>query len=102
MLKAFFNEEFVIPNPVIPSKDGMSLTPYKDAPLTVGGELNKLAYNIALGRDAAGVHYRTDGINGIKLGEKIAIGILRDYRETFQQEFKGFSLTTFDGNIITI
>jgi hypothetical protein len=102
MLKAFFNEEFIIPNPVIPSKDGMSLTPYKDVPLTVGGELNKLAYNITLGRDAAGVHYRTDGINGIKLGEKIAIGILRDYRETYHQEFKGFSLTTFDGKMITI
>jgi hypothetical protein len=102
MLKAFFNEEFVIPNPVIPTKDGMSLIPYEGAPLTVGGELNKLAYNIALGRDAAGVHYRTDGINGLKLGEKVAIGILRDYRETYHEEFKGFSLTTFDGCKVTI
>jgi hypothetical protein len=102
MLKAFFNEEFVIPNPVIPSKDGMSLIPYKDAPLTVGGELNKLAYNITLGRDTAGVHYRSDGVNGLKLGEMVAIGILRDYRETYHKEFKGFSLTTFDGVKITI
>src|SRR5262249_446464 len=33
--------------------------PYTGAALTVGGELNKLASNIALGRDAAGVHYRS-------------------------------------------
>jgi len=32
----------------------------------------------ALGRDAAGVHYRSDGVEGIKLGEAIAISILRD------------------------
>jgi hypothetical protein len=102
MLKAFFNEEFVIPNPVIPAKDGMSLKPYEGAPLTVGGELNKLAYNIAFGRDAAGVHYRSDGVNGLKLGEKVAIGILRDYRKTYHKDFKGFSLTAFDGCKITV
>jgi hypothetical protein len=102
ILKAFFNEEFILPNPVIPAEDGMSLKPYEGGSLTVGGELNKLAYNIALGRDAAGVHYRSDGINGIKLGEKIAIGILRDYQETYSENFKGFSLTTFDGCKITI
>ena len=28
--------------------------------LTVGGELNKLAANVALGRNFAGIHYRSD------------------------------------------
>jgi hypothetical protein len=69
MLKAFFNESFVIPNPVVASDDGLKLVPYTGAPLTVGGELNKLASNISLGRDAGGVHYRSDGIEGLKLGE---------------------------------
>src|SRR5262249_40354647 len=61
MLKAFFNESFVIPNPVVASDDGLSLVPYTGPALTVGGELNKLASNVSLGRNASGVHYRTDG-----------------------------------------
>lgn len=101
ILKAFFNELFVIPNPVVASSNGLSLMPYEGT-LTVGGELNKLAYNISLGRDASGVHYRASGINGLKLGEAIAIGILRDYRKTYNEDFKGFSLTKFDGKQIRI
>jgi membrane-associated phospholipid phosphatase len=102
ILKAFFNESFVIPNPVEASADGLSLLPYSGAPLTIGGELNKLAANIALGRDTAGVHWRSDGIEGLKLGEEVAIGILRDYRATYNENFIGFSLTKFNGKKITI
>ena len=102
MLKALFNESFVIPNPVMPSDDGLSLVPYTGAPLTVGGELNKLASNIALGRDAAGVHYRSDGVEGIKLGEAIAISILRDTATLFNEPFPGFSLTKYDGTPVII
>ena len=58
VLKAFFNEAFVIPNPVVPSEDGLSLQPWTGEPLTVGHELNKLACNVAFGRDTAGVHFR--------------------------------------------
>jgi hypothetical protein len=102
VLKAFFNESFIIPNPVVASSNGLSLLPYSGEPLTVGGELNKLAANIALGRDTAGVHWRSDGIEGLKLGEAVAIGILQDYRETFNEHFSGFSLTKFDGTTIII
>ena len=102
MLKAFFDESFVIPNPVVASNDGLSLVPYEGVPLTVGGELNKLAFNIANARNAAGVHYRSSGISGHELGEAIAIGILRDYRATYNEPFEGFSLTKFDGTTIII
>ena len=102
VLKAFFKEDFVIPNPVEAHNDGLSLTPYKGTPLTIGGELNKLAANIALGRDTAGVHWRSDGIEGLKLGESIAIEILKDYSKTYNESFGGFSLTKFDGTAITI
>ena len=102
MLKAFFKESFIIPNPVIASSDGLYLVPYLGPPLTVGGELNKLAYNIALARNFAGVHFRTSGINGLILGEKVAIGILRDYRNTYNENFKGFSITKFNGKKIVI
>jgi hypothetical protein len=102
MLKALFNESFVIPNPVVASDDGPSLLPYTGAPLTVGDELNKLAANIALGRDAAGVHYRSDGIEGIKQGEAIAVSILRDTATIYHEQFPGFTLTRFDGTQETI
>jgi hypothetical protein len=102
VLKALFNEVFVISNPVTPADDGLSLVPYTGAPLTVGGELNKLASNIALGRDAAGVHYRSDGVEGIKLGEAIAISILRDTATLYNEVFPGFSFTKYDGTPVTI
>lgn len=101
MLKAFFNESFVIPDSVVASSDGLSLSTY-NGKLTVGGELNKLASNIAIGRNIAGVHYRSDAIQGILLGEAVAIGILRDYKRTYNEFFKGFSLTKFNGTTITI
>ncbi|MED4295983.1 vanadium-dependent haloperoxidase [Priestia megaterium] len=102
MLKAFFDESFVIPNPIVASSDGLSLLPYSGAPLTIGGELNKLASNVTHGRDTAGLHWRSDGVEGLKLGEAVAIGILRDYKATFNENFNGFSLTKFDGTTITI
>jgi hypothetical protein len=102
VLKAFFKESFVMPNPVEASADGLSLLPYRGPALTGGGELNKLASNIALGRDAAGVHWRSDGIEGTKLGEAVTIGILRDLRGIYHEDFQGFSFTKFDGTSITI
>lgn len=90
VLKAFFNESFIIPNPVVASADGLSLALYKGSNLTVGGELNKLAANIALGRNTAGVHWRSDGIEGLKLGEAVAMGILTDLRATYPERFADF------------
>jgi hypothetical protein len=102
MLKAFFKESLVLPNPVVASSDGLSLLPYEGPPLTVGGELNKLAVNIAMGRDFAGIHWRTDGSEGLKLGETVAIRLLQDYRDTYNEDFIGFSFTKFDGTTIII
>jgi hypothetical protein len=102
ILKALFNESFVIPSPVMPSDDGLSLVPYTGGQLTIGGELNKLASNVAMGRDAGGVHYRSDGIEGIKLGEAIAISILRDTATLYNEVYPGFSFTKYDGSPVII
>ncbi len=102
VLKAFFNESFVISNPLVASPDGLSLTRYQGSNLTVGGELNKLAANIALARNTAGVHWRSDGIEGLKLGEAVAIGILQDLRTTWRESFNGFAFTSFTGATVTI
>ena len=102
VLKAFFNEAFILPNPVVAIPDGLALVPYKGVDLTVGGELNKLASNIALARNTAGVHWRSDGIEGLKLGEAVAIGILTDLRATCPEPFDGFSFTKFDGSTVML
>jgi hypothetical protein len=104
-LKAFFNEGFVITNPVLASDDGQSLLPYTGSDagqITVGGELNKLANNVALGRDMAGVHWRSDAKQALLLGEKVTINILVDQRLTYNEPFSGFTFTRFDGTPITV
>jgi hypothetical protein len=102
VLKAFFDESFALPQPVAASADGATLLPYSGVPLTVGNELNKLAFNVAMARDFGGVHWRTDGVSGLLLGEAVAIGILTDQAATYAEAFKGFSLTKFDGTTITV
>ncbi len=105
LLKAFFDESVIITNPVVAADDGLSLVPYAgpDAgELTLGGELNKLAWNIGVGRNFAGIHWRTDAVEGLKLGEAVALGLLRDLRATYAEDFDGFSLTTFDGRRVAV
>ncbi len=75
--------------------------PDKDL-LTVGGELNKLASNIGIGRNLAGVHWRSDHAESIKLGEQVAIGTLRDYIGAFNEPWERFFLEKFDGSSVMI
>jgi hypothetical protein len=102
ILKAFFAEDFVIPQPMEAVDDGAALAAWHGAPLTLGHEIDKLASNITLARDAAGVHYRSDGIAGLRVGEAQAIGLLRDVSRTYNERFDGFVLTRFDGQRIRI
>jgi hypothetical protein len=46
----------------------------------IHGELNKLAANVAIGRNAAGVHYRSDYTSSLMLGEEVAISILKELK----------------------
>lgn len=101
VLKAFFNEDFIIPEPVESSVDGLSLDRWSGDDLLLGNEINKLASNIGVGRCGGGIHYRSDGA-GFAVGEEQAIGILRDYSMTYNEDFAGFTLTKFDGQKIRI
>jgi hypothetical protein len=104
VLKAWFDESFILPGtPLISNRDGTALVPAPAGtpPLTVGGELDKLAANIALGRNAAGVHWRSDYTQSVLLGEQIAIGILQEQKLTYNEDYH-LSVTKFDGTSITI
>ena len=102
LLKAFFDESWVIPRPVVAASDGLSLKPWTGAPLTVGNELNKLAGNIAMGRDASGAHWRSDCRAGLDLGEALALEYLAEMRSLWNERFNGFAVTRFDGTTVTV
>jgi hypothetical protein len=103
MLKAFFDGSRVIENPVQPDpRDPTRLVPYAGPPLTLGGELNKLATNMGYGRNWGGIHWRSDAAASMPLGEEVAIGMLREVRMTVRERFEGFSFTRFDGSRATV
>ena len=113
VLKAFFDGDYEFPasEKVVPTRNGSALRTADDEAsamgidetLTVRGELNKLASNMALGRNRAGIHYRTDGIEGLRLGERAAIRFLQD-QLTFPNRVDEvtLSLETFDGEAVTV
>jgi hypothetical protein len=100
ILKAFFNDQAILPNPKQPNAAGTALVPYTgpDAnQLTVGGELNKLASNIGIGRQFSGVHWRSDETASFLRGEDVAISVLEDWGFTYNENFAGFEFTDFRG-----
>jgi hypothetical protein len=110
VVKAWFNDLAPLSsipglaNIVQPSEDGFSLVPYEGSDagqLTIGGEMNKLAANIAIGRNHAGVHWRHDYADSLPLGEAVAIAVLNDMGPTWNENFEGFSFTKFNGQRIT-
>jgi hypothetical protein len=105
VLKFFFDGNFVIPNPVVPTNDGSSLVAYTGSDagkITVNGELNKLAYNVSFGHGIhAGIHFRSSTFWSILLGEQIALSILKDRAKSYNEPFT-ISITKFDGTTATI
>jgi hypothetical protein len=101
ILKAFFDENHVLREPVVCSPDGQSLQKYDGPPLTVRGELDKLAANIGMGRCFAGIHWRSDVEEGLRLGEEAAISVLREMQLTSREPFGGFRFHRLDGTPVT-
>lgn len=109
ILKAFFDHKHPLriagdeSHAFVPTDDGSSLEKHQVecGILTVEGELNKLASNIAIGRDWAGVHYFSDYIESLRLGEQIALGILEEQKLTYNENFS-MTVPLFDGGSIRI
>jgi hypothetical protein len=66
-------------------------------PLTVNGELHKLAHNISFGHGIhAGIHWRSDTDYSILLGEQVAIHFLLDWMYSYEEDFD-IAITLMDG-----
>jgi hypothetical protein len=146
LLKVIFDEDYVIPAPLMPNPadGGLTVVPLSPpATLTVGGELNKignnfsflmeifvvvsnrllLAENVAIGRNIgkstsrrlpwagislilifflAGVHWRSDARESLLLGERVAITVLQDMKNTFNEPGATFSFRGFNGNLVVV
>ncbi|NET02529.1 MAG: vanadium-dependent haloperoxidase [Sphaerospermopsis sp. SIO1G1] len=109
ILKAWFDTGWELkdrsgkPIVYVPKADGSALVDQSNdfAPLTLEGELNKLAGNISIGRNWAGVHYYTDYYESFRLGEQVAIGILEEQKLTYGEIFS-MTIPLLDGSSVQI
>jgi hypothetical protein len=107
VLKAIFDDCHFIIDPHSPPGNPQPY-PSAAAPLYLRDELDKLATDIAFGRNFAGVHYRSDGEHGILLGEEVAIRYLQDHLREYREKFReigccaSFALTRRNGLRICI
>ena len=90
---------------VAPGSDGLTLDTYlgpdRDL-LDINGELNKLAYNISFGHGIhAGIHFRSSTYWSILLGEQVALGVLQDRAQSYNEPFE-ITITKFDGTPVAI
>lgn len=84
----------------VPDDDGSNLVPVRGGQfLTLEGELNKLAANISIARNMAGVHYFSDYYDSLRMGEAIAIGILEEQALCYKTDPFVQSVPTFDGQV---
>jgi hypothetical protein len=103
VLKAFFNENFVLPQTWVASADGSALEAYtgpEAGTLTVGEELDKLASNIAQGRNCGGVHWRSEALSSFMHGQQLAVSVMQEQRLTFTESYT-IKFRGFDGVDVT-
>lgn len=100
--------EFRVPDITVPSTvssvlsemaGAMSLKASKPSEfLTLEGELNKLAANIAIGRNMAGVHFFSDYYDSLRMGEEIALGMLEEQALTYLKDPFEMTMYKFDSS----
>jgi len=110
IMKWFFDETATfgvkgMPQALTTTDNGSAPVPYTGSDanqITVGGELNKLGFNVGFGRVFSGIHWREDIQQGMLLGEQVAINLLRDQTHLYNENYTGFTFTKFDGTKITV
>ncbi len=99
VLKACFDEETPFPRPMQVREGELKLL---ERELRTGDELDKLAMNIAMGRNFAGIHWRCDAREGIRLGEKAAMTVLGEARLRRVESQVPFRFTSVDGVVVKV
>lgn len=99
LLKAFFDHKAEFGSglsaPVKPVENAGGETVLREVdidpekPLTIESEANKLAANTHLGRNFGGIHYRSDGVAGMEIGERIATSYLVELLNAKQEDVVG-------------
>ena len=85
-----------------PNDEGTALKKAKTKDtLTIQGELDKLAANISIGRNMAGVHYYSDYYDSLRMGERVAVGMLLEQAPTYGDAIET-TFKSFDGDLIKI
>ncbi|UGY10192.1 phosphatase PAP2 family protein [Phyllobacterium pellucidum] len=67
--------------------------------LQVVAELDKLAWNVGVGRCFAGVHFRSDIVAGLELGEAIALSYFAECKKSFPA-LVAFTIQKFNGEFV--
>lgn len=109
ILKAWFDHGWTLshsgaPIAFEPDPTGSTLVDVSGSlnqPLTVEGELNKVAANIAIGRNWGGVHYYSDYYESLRLGERVALGLLEEQKLCYRENFS-LTIPLFDGTTVRI
>lgn len=96
-----FKTERFLNNAYMTADEGTTLTAWTGEKLSIQGELDKLAANISIGRNFAGVHYYTDYYESLRMGERIAVSILQEQMLTYREPVS-MRFTSFDGDHIMI
>ena len=106
VMKAFFDPELKFRFPIQPTSDGRDRESYDGPATNVGTEIDKLAANISIGRQWAGIHWQCDSTGGLALGEEVGLAVLKEafdqYAEAKAGWFKGFRVTRFDGSVAVV
>ena len=101
-LTAFFVTGDKVKEVYEPTRNGDKLTKSGSPKLDVLGELNKLAANISIGRNMAGVHYYSDYTESMKMGEQITLELLEEQAYTYPEKVVMDVPTFFSGRVETI
>ncbi len=106
VLKAFIDPKMQFRFPLEPTRDGQDWGQYHGPETDAGTEIDKLAVNMSVGRQWAGVHWRSDSLGGLRLGEHVGLAVLAEakaqYAQTQNDWFKGFEVQTFDGKKVHV
>lgn len=105
VLKTYFDDEAPFPGEAYePNANGtIPFQKYTGGGLTIGGELNKMASNVAMGRSMGGVHFRTDNMRSLRVGEELAaVVIARQLGKFRESDGVRLSYQSFGGQRIEI